>query len=82
MGPLENQCKMTGMHYYHMHYEHINCMKNHYGLWGMREYGLWVWDPCEPPQEIENSMGYEGVWVITGMCYVGVDCILFVVAFI
>ena len=37
-------------------------------------YGLWLQNPCIPTQEMEKAMGFEGVWVIQGIGYKGVDC--------
>ncbi|KAF9236089.1 hypothetical protein BU15DRAFT_64279 [Melanogaster broomeanus] len=36
-------------------------------------YGLWLQIHCKPTWEIQKCMGYEGVWVIWGMGYEGVD---------
>jgi hypothetical protein len=37
-------------------------------------YGLWLQNYCIPTQKIQKCMGFEGVWVIWGMGYKGVDC--------
>jgi hypothetical protein len=50
-----------------------HCPKR-YGLWSIRE--LWVMLRISriPTWEMENPMGYKGVWVIRAMGYEGVDC--------
>jgi len=40
---------------------------NRYGLWVVREYGLWTQIPCKPSWWIEGPMGYQGVWVTRAM---------------
>ena len=42
------------------------------------DYGSWVIDTsyCIPTWDMGKSMGYEGLWVMRGMDYEGVDCIL------
>jgi hypothetical protein len=43
-------------------------------LWGMT-YGLQIEKSRKPTWELQKPMGYGGVCIIPGMCYVGVDCI-------
>jgi len=44
-----------------------------YGL--SQFYGLWDANPCEPSWWTDTAMGYNRLWVITGMGYGRFDCI-------
>jgi hypothetical protein len=37
-------------------------------------YGLQIEKSRKPTWELQKPMGYGGVCIIPGMCYVGVDC--------
>ena len=57
-----------------------------YGLSAVKTYGVWdireVWVIIENRLGVgkklwfrEKAMGFNGLWVLTGMAYKGVDCI-------
>ena len=43
-----------------------------YGV--LQIYGFWVQTPCEPTWWTKKPMGYDRLWVMTGMGYYRFDC--------